>query len=375
MSTIPTVSTIGRAARGVGLGVVASAAIALGLGALPRSQPPRPRLVPEDASGPLRRVGIHYAPAMDGEAMPVWTQLVRALPDDLEIDVAVDRPADFDRLTTRLHAAGVDRLDRLHPVVVHRPITTWSRDRMAALEGPGGSGVLAPPRVSTGSGPRAGDWEAPFAFARTLYHREPQIAPLVFEGGDLAASRRFLFADANLIGRNLGRGDASRAHLQAALASQFAQDIVWLGDAPGEVPEHHIMMYMVPLDDHRALVGDVRAGQALAPDAPADPDRDGLAARFDRVATLLAARGFAVTRIPVVVLPGAGSYITYTNALFDRDAAGPVVYLPTYRVPALDAAATALYRDLGYRVVPIDVSTIYQRNGSLGCLVNVLARG
>jgi hypothetical protein len=63
----------------------------------------------------------------------------------------------------------------------------------------------------------------------------------------------------------------------------------------------------------------------------ADPDVELHAARFDRAAALLAARGFAVTRVPVVVLPGAGSYVTYTNAL-------------------------------------------YRLNGSLGCLVNVMAR-
>jgi hypothetical protein len=43
-------------------------------------------------------------------------------------------------------------------------------------------------------------------------------------------------------------------------------------------------------------------------------------------------------------------------------------------VPELDAAATRVYESLGYRVVPIDVSTIYRLNGSLGCLVNVMAR-
>jgi non-ribosomal peptide synthetase component E (peptide arylation enzyme) len=105
-----------------------------------------------------------------------------------------------------------------------------------------------------------------------------------------------------------------------------------------------------------------RAGRDVAPVA------------VDRVAALLAARGFAVTRVPVVVLPGAGSYVTYTNALFDRDSTAPVVYLPTYRVPELDAVAARVYASLGYRVVPIDVSTIYPLNGSLGCLVNVMAR-
>jgi hypothetical protein len=249
---------------------------------------------------------------------------------------------------------------------------------MAALDGPDGGGILVPPRVPSASAGRAGDYEAPFAFARDIYGARPRLADIVFEGGDLAASDRFLFADGNLIGRNVGRGDATQGHLLASLERTFSQEIVWLGDTPGEVPEHHIMMYMVPLDDRRVLVGDVRLGRRLAGQdlerLELDPDEERHAARFDRVAALLAARGFAVTRAPVVVLRGAGSYVTYTNALFDRDAAGPVVYLPTYEVPALDAAATRLYESLGYRVVPVDVSTIYELNGSLGCLVNVLAR-
>jgi hypothetical protein len=148
----------------------------------------------------------------------------------------------------------------------------------------------------------------------------------------------------------------------------------------------------VPLDDHRVLVGDPRLGNALSPETVADDDLAGHIARFDRVANDLAARGFLVTRIPVVVLPGAGSYVTYTNALFDqpppslRECCTPggcracdrddsaIVYLPTYGIPALDNAAEDAYISLGYRVIPIDVSSIYRMNGSLGCLVNVMAR-
>jgi hypothetical protein len=363
-----------RVLAGILAGAATSAAVVTLLGGAMTSAPARHALVPEDASGHLHRIAIHYAPALDVRAMPVWRQLFRVLPADVEIEVAVERAADFARFTTSLRAARIDHLERFHAVVVGQPLTTWSRDRMAALVG---DELLAPPRVAVGSGARAGDWSAPWAIARDAYGNAPRIAEFVFEGGDLAASRGHVFADANLIGRNLGRGDATQAHLADAVARTFSQDLVWLGDAPGEVPEHHIMMYMVPLDDHAVLVGDVRMGLALLPPDQSialDPEVARHAARFDHVAALLAARGFAVTRVPVVVLPGAGSYVTYTNALFDRDAAGPVVYLPTYEAPALDAAAARIYRDLGYRVVPIDVASIYQLNGSLGCLVNVRAR-
>ena len=371
-------SALAKAGAGVAAGVVASAACALAVGAAMRAPASHARLVPEDASGHLRRVAIHYVPGMDARALPVWRQLFRALPPDVEIEVAVPDARDFAHFTAAMKDAGVDRLARFHPVVVGHPITTWSRDRMASLEGADGRGdaVLAPPRIATATGGRAGDWDAPFAIAHDVYGAAPQVAPIVFEGGDFAASAHVVFADDNLIARNLGRTDATVDHLRDAVAQMFPGDrLVWLGDATGEVPVHHFMMYAVPLDDTRVLVGDVAAGLALAGDAvPHAADTAGDIARFDRVAALLAAKGFEVTRVPVVVLPGAGSYVTYTNALFDRDARGPVVYLPTYGVPALDGAATARYQQLGYRVVPIDVSTIYTLNGSLGCLVNVMDR-
>src|SRR5262249_29472112 len=149
-------------------------------------------------------------------------------------------------------------------------------------------------------------------------------------------------------------------------------------DEVGDVPRHHIMMYMVPLDDRTIAVGDMRAGVALLGDDTklALDDVDVQAARLDRAAALLAARGFTVVRVPVLVLKAGGSFVTYTNALFDRAPADGlrIVYLPTYSQPALDAAAIAFYRARGFEVHPIDVTPIYGLNGSLGCLVNVLAR-
>jgi N-dimethylarginine dimethylaminohydrolase len=132
---------------------------------------------------------------------------------------------------------------------------------------------------------------------------------------------------------------------------------------------------MVPLDAHTVAVGDVGAGVALLADETLLLDDVALEARrFDRAAELLAARGFRVVRIPALVLAGAGSFVTYTNALFDRRGDQRIVYLPTYAQPALDAAAQKIYESEGFEVHPIDVSSIYRLNGSLGCLVNVLAR-
>jgi hypothetical protein len=363
----------------IAAGVVVSMVI-VAIGGLARGNVrPTTRLVAEDASAPLRRIAIHYAPASDRVALGVWRQLFAALPAEIQVDVEVGKRGDFDRLIAKL--AGTPHLDRLHPVVVGATITTWSRDRYAALVDDDGRGaILAPPRIETPFKARAGDAKSPAAISRALYDREPRVSQIVFEGGDLAATPRWVFADANLAGRNAGHASADRETIERELHRRFAQDIVWLGDAVGDVPRHHIMMYMMPLDDRTIAVGDIRAGVELLATEPAGAeleldDVDTEAARFDRAAALLTAKGFHVVRVPALVLAGAGSYVTYTNALFDRRGETRIVYLPTYALPALDAAGAAFWRAQGFEVHPIDVSPIYQLNGSLGCLVNVLARG
>jgi hypothetical protein len=366
-----------RLVGGIAAGLVASMLILQLVGLARGATRAHTRLVAEDGSAPLRRVAIHYAPAADRVALGVWKQLFAVLPASVDVEVEVAAAPDFERLMARLRAAGTPHLERFHPVVVGATITTWSRDRYAALvDDRGGGAILAPPRIETPFVGRAGDARSPLAISRALYARDPNVANIVFEGGDLAATPRWLFADQNLAARNLGRAAADRPSIEHELHQRFGQDVVWLGDAVGDVPRHHIMMYMVPLDDTTVAVGDIRAGLALLP-AGSTLELDDAAVqarRFDHAAELLAARGFEVVRVPALVLAGGGSFVTYTNAVFDRHGATRVVYLPTYALPELDQAAQRFYEAQGFEVHPIDVSPIYRLNGSLGCLVNVLAR-
>jgi hypothetical protein len=222
---------IRRVLTGVSCGVVASLVVLWLVGMVRGAAPVRTRLVAEDGSAPLSRVAIHYAPSADRVALGVWRQLFAVLPAKVEVEVEVAAAPDFDRLVVDLHAAGVGHLDRLHPVVVGTPITTWSRDRYAALVDDRGRGsILAPPRSETPFASRAGDARSPYAISQALYHRDPHVADILFEGGDLAATPRWMFVDANLVARNVGRGAADRASIEAELHRRFGQELVWLGD-------------------------------------------------------------------------------------------------------------------------------------------------
>jgi hypothetical protein len=362
-----------RTLGGIAAGVVASALV-LHLCAPGRTHTPT-RLVAEDASAPLSKIAIHYAPAADRVALGVWRQLFAVLPPSVEVDVEVAKAADFDRFTHLMADDG--HLGRFHPVVVGTTITTWSRDRYAALVDAEGRGaILAPPRIESPTPERAGDARSPYAISRALYGRDPKVADIAFEGGDIAGTPNTIFADINLVFRNQARTHADRATVEHELHARFGQRLVFLGDAVGDVPRHHIMMYMMPIDDHTVAVGDIRAGVQLLGATPLDlDDVDVEAARFDRAADLVTAQGFKVVRVPALVLAGAGSYVTYTNALFDRRGDQRIVYMPTYALPALDEAGKHFWEAQGFEVHTIDVSPIYRLNGSLGCLVNVLARG
>jgi hypothetical protein len=107
-----------RTGTGIALGVIASVAVVWCIGVVRGTPRAATRLVAEDASAPLARIAIHYAPASDRVALPVWDQLLRALPASVEVEVEVAAAADFDRLVGKLRAAGVGHLDRLHPVIV-----------------------------------------------------------------------------------------------------------------------------------------------------------------------------------------------------------------------------------------------------------------
>ena len=149
------------------------------------------RLVAEDASAPLKRIAIHYAPNADRVALGDVEAAVRGAARSVEVEVEVGRPTTSIACSREVSRAAPN-LARLHPVVVG----ATNHDLVArSLRGARQRTRSSRRRASKPPIARAGDALSPGAISLALYGREPRVADFAFEGGDLAATPRFVFAD------------------------------------------------------------------------------------------------------------------------------------------------------------------------------------
>jgi hypothetical protein len=337
-------------------------------------------LVAEDG-GALREVVLHFDPRVESDVGATYRDLLRALEPTVRGWIVVERARDFDLFRQRLGEWEVARPERFRPVVVGKPITTWSRDRYTLARTRSGARVLlVPPRPHDGSEARRNDYQAPFALARAAGATVEPL-PLVFDAGDLLPTRRHVIATALLAGRNAGGALGELGRLRRYLRQRAGREVVLLGRDPTDVPPHHVGMFVAPLDDRTLLVGDPEAGLALL-DAAAERDlplpverRPEALRRFARVARELREAGFTVHSVPLVPMNNGISYVTYTNVLLERRADGRThAYVPQFGLRVLDAAGRAAYERAGIIVHGVDVRRVYPHGGTLHCLVNVLDR-
>jgi hypothetical protein len=351
-------------------------------------------LLPEDR-GALREIELHYVASLEPIVADTYRDFLRAIDPRVTIDAIVPR-GDRARFEAFFASTDPSLLARTRVVEVDGPITVWSKDR--AL-------VAAPERVADRTtlvvplppdpkwAERANDWATIGALARANPDRfVVRELPLAFDAGDFAVAGDRVIVDPNLWDKNRGRSSRTESPeaVRALVESLLGRDVTLLGASPGDVPRHHMAMYMTPLPSKDApsgvLVGDPSLAKALLPKDwspgvastdsgdPLVPDFSAESqARFDRAARDLASAGFAVTRVPVVPFDDK-TYITYTNGVFESRGDTRTAYVPQYGVPALDDAARRAYVVRGWNVVPVRVRAAWPYHGTLGCLVNVMAR-
>jgi hypothetical protein len=235
---------------------------------------------------------------------------------------------------------------------------------------------------------RAGDSKIGEDLARVL----PDIftakrSELFFDGGDYLADAGNVFVTRNVLDRNLQHTVTTRDNLLLAIAHDIHLNPILMDDGP----LHHAGMFMMsagadPQNPKQRImmVADPSLGQKYyAASAETDaiftggPDFSAeTQTKFDAVAALCRQNNYRVVRIPVVPAKAGKMYMTYVNVILDRTPAGkPLVYMSSFGgQEALNHAAAAVWSSVGYEVRPIDCSTVWDKGGTLHCLVNVFQR-
>ena len=348
-----------------------------------------------DDAGPLREVLMHYVPELEASFRPAYRDFLLSLAHETRVMFVVRRQdrARLDAFLGSLDGSG-DLARRVRIVEIGRPLGIWSKDRALVLgtgTGTGSGGkieLVIPPRTRPGEGSRPSDWDIVPALAAALPEElEVRQLPIAFDAGDFAITKSRVVFDVNLFARNRARGFRSAEELRERVRTLLGRDVLMLGSEPGDVPRHHMSMYMALLDGGVALVGDPEAGARLvgrdyAPGETSPESGEPLRAdfspateaRFERAAKDLAAAGFHVVRIPTVPFDDK-TYFAYTNGVYETRAGRRVAWVPSFGEPAIDRAARDVYERLGWSVVPVDVRGLYAHHGTIGCVVNVLARG
>jgi hypothetical protein len=358
-------------------------------------------IVRED-SGALDEVLVHYVPRLEPLVADAYADFLGTLDPATRIVAIVPKPdggagpSPRDRLhamLTRIDGSGA-LAQRTRIVDVDGPISVWSKDRalVMAPNGSGGgsasrTGLLIPGPPDPRWKERANDWRTLAQVAAAIPERfYVHQLPLDFDAGDFDVAGGRVLVDDNLVTKNRNRGVADVTELRRLLEGALGRAVSVLGVADGDVPRHHMSMYMAALDGGVALVGDPASAMAVvgrdyAP-GEVDPDTgdplradfsDAMVSRFERAASDLAAAGWRVVRIPEVPFLDK-TYMAYTNGVYETRGGAKVAWMPTFDVPELDARARAVYESLGWTVRPVRGRRLFPLHGTIGCLVNVLGR-
>jgi hypothetical protein len=327
---------------------------------------------------------IHYAGADDDDVvLPTYRTFLRQLPAGVDVSVVCPGEAAFADLVRQVGPTAC----RLSPVVVSHPITSWSRDRWLALGGTRNhTTTLLCPRGEDGAEvwpARKGDERVADDLAAKLPGVRTRHSDLYFDGGDFAADGETAFVRPAVLLRNLQRTVATREELVTLLSALLKRRVVVLDGAP----DHHVGMYLMAVGGRTVLVGDPKLAEeilarspeeaaAVASFLPGGPNfSEAAVATFEAVAQRCRAGGYRVVRIPIVPGTDGRTYVTFVNGILDERDGRRTVYMPAYRVaPELTRAATAVWRELGYEVRPVECEDAARNFGTLHCLVNVLQR-
>lgn len=354
--------------------------------------PPRPVLL-ADAEGRLARVVIQLPAAQFEDVLPVVRSLLPRLDPATKVDLVCGHRADARQLSVALEALHLSHAERFTIHLEPQVQTPWARDRFLAAAN--GLGTTTLWLAGGGLATVGGDFRVPRLLAERSENLALEPQPWPLEGGDLVAGRSFVLIGATTARRiRAAQPQATETELSTRLSRDLGRRAIFV-PAFDRLPEQatlvdfHLDMLATVLVDDSVLVADLAAGEAVARRAPppanwlpepvakahvAAPSAREIAHRLDAIVATLRAANIRVDRIPMLALPDRACLVTFNNVLQEETAARPVVYLPNYGAGELDHAARAVYSTRGYRVAPVEVRSLFQWQGAVRCLVNVIER-
>jgi hypothetical protein len=341
-----------------------------------------------DAGGAIREVVLHYVPGFAEELGCLYEDLFAALPVEVAVQVICPSAEDAEAFVFGWGADEAERGRRVEVINADRPITVWARDRLVAREDPACGAVatsIVPHDFTSYNDDHRNDLLVPLLLEDSGAGPRITDACVHVEGGNIVSNTRHAFVGANVLKENKELG-LEPGRVKRELFDLLGRPYVLVGDEHQPPPWGHVDMYLTPIDDETVLVASPTMAYMLlclrlgALDSLLDlldsemgpPLCSG--SSFDQVAAQIAEYGYNIIRLPALADPDEEWMVTYNNVIMEQRDGQRIVYMPVYDIPELDQAAELVYRSLGFRVHPIDVSRIFQYGGAVRCLVNVTAR-
>lgn len=342
-----------------------------------------------DTDGTIREILLHYDGLLDDELRPVYEALFKTMPDDLHIRVLCSTGVGTEQFMAQWAglAAGASR--ELSVIEVDQPISIWPRDRYIirqAAEDPFWGIGYIPPDLPEYYYEKSNELKVFAQLGERRLMPRVEKGDIHLEGGNIVANSRHAFIGVNVLDDNtLSFGVSAFVR---ELKRLVGKPVFLVGNRDKDVPYDHVDMYLTPIDNSTVLLGSTRMALELlfsrsAPEEGMDgaaylarnlDDSSQIGDQFEAVARQLRGAGYRVLRVPALVDQGRNWMITYNNVLIDNQGDTRTVYMPVYQIPALDRVASAIYCELGFRVVEVDVSAVHEWGGAVRCLVNVTQR-
>lgn len=323
---------------------------------------------------------LHFDPVVAGSAFPAVRDLLRAVPAEVQVRLAVENENQVAAARFWVQDLGLN--DRIRYVVAGRTLTPWARDRMVPVQVPAGTLFLSPPEDHVDAD-RWGDVLAARALSEVSADTNHARVPLVFEGGNLLFTRERVLFTRSLLTANQVQDDIDEASILERMRAFFGRKPLPLGRSH-DLPHDHLDMFLTVVDDRTVLLGDPKEAEQFLIDVTMHGLDAGLLPQHDRwtvqgqrakipaydsIKDELQRAGFRVLRVPI--LHGAEAMLTWNNALLELRGKERRAYVPVHGLPRLDARALRAFEAAGCRTFPIDVSRIAPLGGTIRCLTNV----